>query len=609
MKKLLAAILTTILAGLFSGQLPAEPSAPATSPSPEQILGNPQYLAASFGGYRHKTRDQVPTVEELKEDVKIMHAAGIRIVRTYNTQHYGQSANLLEAIHQLKQADPKLEMYVMLGAWIECKDAWLDGIDHTVGNEEGNREEIDAAVDLANRYPDIVKVIAVGNESMVHWASSYFVEPGIVLKWVNYLQDLKKKGEIPADIWITSSDNFASWGGDGDEYHKPDLVALIKAVDYVSMHTYPFHDTHYNSDFWMTPEDEKSLPAIEQVDAAMARAIDYAKSQYAATAAYVHSIAPGKPIHIGETGWGTTDAHLYGPKGSHAADEYKQKLYYDHLREWTNAEGISCFYFEFFDEQWKDAGNAAGSENHFGLINLRGQAKYALWHLVDEGAFAGLTRGGHPITKTHGGSEEILLKQVLAPPSPDDSDVPVIGSVNNNRQPGEPVTESQYIVYHQSLTADPATGSTYPSARLRINAWEGTCEIKKTEEHTIEVTPGSGDWWGCALELSGGAGEDLSAFADGALHFEIKGNPGLSFNLGFQTGNYGAGTQVNNFVRFQPEGEYALTNEWKAYTLPIAELNDGANLKDITSAIAFMGEKENSHGTFAVRNITYSREP
>ena len=55
------------------------------------------------------------------------------------------------------------------------------------------------------------------------------------------------------------------------------------------------------------------------------------------------------------------------------------------MREWTDAKGISCFYFEAFDEQWKDANHPEGSENHFGLITLDGQAKYALWDLVDSG--------------------------------------------------------------------------------------------------------------------------------------------------------------------------------------------------------------------------------
>ena len=35
-----------------------------------------------------------------------------------------------------------------------------------------NEEEINRAIALANKYPDIIKIIAVGNEAMVKWATS-----------------------------------------------------------------------------------------------------------------------------------------------------------------------------------------------------------------------------------------------------------------------------------------------------------------------------------------------------------------------------------------------------------------------------------------------------
>ena len=85
------------------------------------------------------------------------------------------------------------------------------------------------------------------------------------------------------------------------------------------------------------------------------------------------------------------------------------------MRDWTNKEGISCFYFEAFDEQWKDAANKLGSENHFGLFTLDGKAKYALWDQVDAGVFKGVTRGGKPIAKTYNGDKEKLMKDVLLP--------------------------------------------------------------------------------------------------------------------------------------------------------------------------------------------------
>ncbi|WP_297792227.1 glycosyl hydrolase family 17 [uncultured Eudoraea sp.] len=394
-----------------------------TSLSAKDILGNPEYLAISYGGYRQVDHSIEPAIDELKEDMKLLAAMGVKIVRTYKV-HLPQATNLLKAISELKEEDPDFEMYVMLGAWIDCKNAWTAMPPDHEQESETNANQILVASYLANQYPDIVKIIAVGNEAMVKWAETYYVQPKVILKWVTHLQDLKKEGKLPEDLWITSSDDFSSWGGGGAEYHTEDLEKLYNAVDYISMHTYPYHNTHYNPKFWGVPEEEEDLSDIEKIDAAMLRAKEFAMSQYDSVSGYMKSIGVDKPIHIGETGWATTSDGFYGSSGSGATDEYKQGLYYKHMRDWTNAEGISCFYFEGFDEPWKDAKNPNGSENHFGLINLKSQAKFPIWNLVDDGAFDGLTRDGTSITKTYNGDKEALLKDVLVPPLASETKAP-----------------------------------------------------------------------------------------------------------------------------------------------------------------------------------------
>ena len=308
-------------------------------------------------------------------------------------------------------------MYVMLGAWIDCKNAWTgQEPDHNV-ESEANAAEIERAVNLANQYPDIVKVLAVGNEAMVKWATSYYVQPDVILKWVNHLQELKANGELSKDLWITSSDDFASWGGGDAAYHTPDLEALIKAVDYISMHTYPYHNTHYNPEFWLQDEQHSELSEKEQVDAAMQRALEFAQKQYDSVSSYMKSLGVDKPIHIGETGWASVSNGFYGSKGSRATDEYKQAMYHKLMRDWTTEANISCFYFEAFNEPWKDAQNPNGSENHFGLFTVDGKAKYPLWDMVDQGVFKGLTRNGNPIVKTYDGNLEALMETVSVPPT------------------------------------------------------------------------------------------------------------------------------------------------------------------------------------------------
>jgi exo-beta-1,3-glucanase (GH17 family) len=383
----------------------------------EEILGDPTYQAISFGAYRETTRDIQPTIPQLKDDLKLLSAMGIKIVRTYNV-HYDEAANMLQAIRELKEDQPDFEMYVMLGAWIDAKNSWTD-LPNRIRDVDSprNTTEIATAVELAQKYPEIVKIIAVGNEAMVHWAQEYYVEPSIILKWVNHLQALKKKGELPETLWITSSDDFSSWGGGGTEYHTADLNALIEAVDYISMHTYPMHNTHYNPEFWGVPDSEASLSDLEKVHSAMDRSLAFAVMQYDNVVAYMRSLGIEKPVHIGETGWATVTNEFYGKGGAQAIDEYKSGLYYQQIREWSNSNNVTVFYFEAFDEQWKDAANPLGSENHFGLFTLKAQAKYGIWDLVDDGIFNGLTRDGKPITKTYNGSLDSLLKDVLVPPT------------------------------------------------------------------------------------------------------------------------------------------------------------------------------------------------
>ncbi|MDA8935527.1 glycosyl hydrolase family 17 protein [Gammaproteobacteria bacterium] len=385
------------------------------SKNAKDIIGNNSYPAISYGGYRGKSREIQPSIEDIKEDLQIMFAQGFRVIRTYDL-HHPFAENTLKAISELKNSDSDFEMYVMLGAWIQCKDAFTDIPIHNEEDLEGNKVEIVEAVRLAKDYQDIVKVIAVGNEAMVHWATSYHLEPKYVLKWVKYLQDLKINGTINNNIWITSSDNFASWGGGSEEYHNDDLDELIRSVDYVSMHTYAFHDTYYNPVFWNLSGDSEDLSKKDIIKKAIQKAVEYELSQFNSVQEYVHGIDISKQVHIGETGWSSVASNLYGYGGTEAADEYKLGLYYEMITDVCIAKSISCFYFSAFDEPWKDSQNENGSENHFGLFTVHGEAKYPLWKKVDQNIFDGLSRGGNPIKKTFNGDFDALLETSNLPP-------------------------------------------------------------------------------------------------------------------------------------------------------------------------------------------------
>lgn len=610
--------IVAVIAVLTVGCLPA--ATDGVSPSAADIFGNPEYRAISFGGYRGVSREESPTVEQLVDDVLLLDAMGIRLLRTYNTAQFPQAERLLEAIRRVKNTRPDFEMFVMLGVWIDAKNAWTQAVwdaennawvegtgpDHTQGDVENNSREVEAAIELANEYPDVVKAISVGNEAMVQWAVNYFVYPKTILKWVNYLQDAKAAGELPAGVWITSSDNYESWGGGNPIYHTAALTELMQAVDFISVHTYPFHDSFYNPSFWGVLPAEESLPFEAMTEATMHRAIDYAKSQYQAVVDYMAHVGVKKPIHIGETGWASLDETAYGASGSKAADEYKQKVFHDLLRQWTDEAGITLFYFEAFDERWKKADAPGDSENHFGLIALNNEVKFTLWDAFDAGVFEGLTRDGQPLRKSFDGNKSALLSRAMVPPFKSQMAVRRIDTTQPNRSPGQAVTERNYLIVHNQLRGD-NDDSTYPSAPLKLVPWEGTTNIELLQDGVVRVETRAGDWWGASLELDAEVGENLSNFREGRMHFEIRGSSDVNFSLGFQTGSFLRGDQVNNFADFGPETENEIGDAWRAVELAIPSIDGGTDMTDVTNIVAFFSQEKAPDRSIFVRNIYFSQ--
>ncbi|MCX2980705.1 exo-beta-1,3-glucanase [Halieaceae bacterium IMCC14734] len=597
-----------MLAACTAGDSPAELNSRKNSPLAADIFGNADYPAMAYGGYRGESREIAPTAAQLAEDMKILAAVGVKVLRTYNTSQFPQAALLLQVISDLKRSDPSFQMYVMLGAWIEASNAWTDTVDHSKGNQSNNSTEINTAVALANKYPDIVKAIAVGNEAMWPSAVEYFVSPKIILEWVTHLQSLKLNEELPEGVWITSSDNFESWGGGKKSFQTPELAALVKAVDFVSMHSYPFHDSFYNQEYWGVLGDEEELSKQAMTKAVMRRAVAYTASQHQAVVDYVSSLGIEKPIHVGETGWASKDSGVYGENGSRAADEYKQKLYYQYVREWSDQAGVTLFYFEIFDEIWKEPLDQAESENHFGLVRINNEVKYALWDLVDEGKFDELTRNGEPLVKSFHGDFSALLQAFQHPPFKSQRALKMISTTKPNSIAGEVVSEANYVIVHETMSPSRNTAARYPSAPLKLIAWEDTSEIEMSHHGIIKIVPRAGDWWGAGLELQSEVGENLSKFRTGHLSFEVRGDADVAFSIGFQTGRWLAGDQINNFTAFGPGTDYPVSDQWTRYRIAIADLDAGGDIGDVTTLLALLGQHGEVDKQIFLKNIYYSQD-
>ncbi|WP_201746231.1 glycoside hydrolase family 17 protein [Veronia nyctiphanis] len=580
----------------LAGQPAASENYPKT-PSGAPILGNSALQAMSYGTFRATSRSEetVPSVNELKEDLRILHAAGIRVLRTYHTQKFSDTQNLLDALVEMSQEDDNFEMYVMMGVWIDALNSFTDQpVNHSQENPD-NDNEMAKAIEFAKKYPEFIKVIAVGNEAMVEWATSYRVDPAIILKRVNELQALKNSGEINNDIWITSSDNHAVWAINNGYYesHKADIEALIRAVDYVSIHTYPFHDTKHNSGFWVVPAEEQSLSRKEQADKAMVRAYEEAIRQIKGAQTMVNSIDDTKQIHIGETGWSTLSTEDFGNGGTGAADEYKQKAYYDAMNTWANTFGASLFFFEAFDEPWKGSADTGHSEKHFGLIDINGKAKYLIWDKVDAGAFSSLTRGGNTITKSNNGDQATVESAILAIPYAFNS--------------GGQVTGDKFSLFIDELQSG-----------LTSYGWDnGTGFIGvNTDDKALVVAPAEPkDWgWGTSVAVPENGGQNLTGFENGFLMFEVKGDISGAVTIGFQTGLYGNSLrpQTVNGLEFAGSSSRAITDDWTFYKLAVTDLIASSqapapSFDDVTSVFYVQGSPAASSGEIRFRNVRYSK--
>ena len=102
-------------------------------------------------------------------------------------------------------------------------------------------------------------------------------------------------------------------------------------------------------------------------------------------------------------------------------------------------------------------------------------------------------------------------------------------------------------------------------------------------------------------------GENLSNFREGRMHFEIRGSSDVNFSLGFQTGSFLRGDQVNNFADFGPETENEIGDAWRAVELAIPSIDGGTDMTDVTNIVAFFSQEKAPDRSIFVRNIYFSQ--
>jgi exo-beta-1,3-glucanase (GH17 family) len=289
----------------------------------------------AYGPHRDGQRPggESPTREELREDLQLMRQHW-QLFRMYSSR--GPAETTLEII----RADG-LDLKMVLGAWIAPEARYADDgrvLETHAEAAAANRAEIEAAIRLANAYPDVVAAVSVGNETQVFW-SAHRVHPETLRR---HIREVRSATTCP----VTTADDFLFWSD-------PESRSLAREVDFIMVHIHPM---------WRGK--------------ALNEALSFTRDKLAELAA-VH---PDRELVIGETGWATRK-HSEGEQATlirGTPGEPQQKRFYDEFVAWTTRERISSFFFEAFDEKWKGGPHPDEVEKHWGLYNSDRTPKLAL---------------------------------------------------------------------------------------------------------------------------------------------------------------------------------------------------------------------------------------
>ncbi len=319
-----------------SGAAPPRASAPAALPRRPfvpRLDGAPILAGVAYGPYRQgQSPDGAqPSDAQILEDLELMSARW-SMIRVYGAQ--GATATVLRLVRERR-----LPLQVMLGAWIGREQSAPDaGSAPDPARVLANDRELDAAIRLANAYPDVVFAVCVGNETQVSWSSHRTP----VARLVELLRRARGAVRQP----VSTADDYAFWT-------QPESAVVGREIDFLVLHAYAM---------WNRQTLDDAVPwTARQVEA-------------------VRAAHPAVPVLLGETGWATR-MHPSGDAARQiigAAGEAEQARFYREFTSWARRESQPFMLFEAFDEPWKGGPHPDEVEKHWGLFRVDRTPKPAL---------------------------------------------------------------------------------------------------------------------------------------------------------------------------------------------------------------------------------------
>lgn len=289
-------------------------NAPVVLPEP-QLPADGKLQCVSYSPYYSK--NQTPLIantriskEQIDRDLALL-AQRFHCVRIYS---------VAQGLDYVPEAAAKNGLKVLLGAWI----GWT---------KADNERELDLAIAVANRYPDVVKGLVVGNEVLLRGEQT----EAAMQDYLNYAKHSTKVPVTYADVW-------EFW-----LKHK----GLEKSVDFITVHILPYWEDYPQS--------------ITNANSHTGHVMDKLAENFK------------KPLLIGETGWPTIGRQ----RGESVPSQLNQARYLREFVMQAQSKGWHYNLIEAMDQPWKRALEGAVG-GYWGIYTSDLQAKFNFNGVVTE---------------------------------------------------------------------------------------------------------------------------------------------------------------------------------------------------------------------------------
>ena len=313
-----------------------------------------QFHGIGYGPFHQAGQDPTSTPpttipsSQIQEDLGIISQARFIQVRTFALD------NGLDQVADIAQ-----KYYPRLKIWLGVYES---SVDHdNPNNTHATRWQLNRAIELANTYDNVAGIV-VGDECLQGdaRAGDHWVTVNQLLADLDYVSQGLIAPGVRNRVVLTTDLSWGAAHGDNSDPNgniRQQLLADHQNIDVWMINIYPYYAGG-------------DPPGILCTEPEIRKNLDWNYNEFNGLFG-----STGKPIVIGEHGW-PTEGDDYGL--SHPSID-NQRLYFLASSRWLRERTWSAFYFEMFDEPWKEKSQEPGGIGpHWGLCYGSGTPKWNL---------------------------------------------------------------------------------------------------------------------------------------------------------------------------------------------------------------------------------------